>query len=97
MKHNPRYVRVPPRLGLPFDVWTSTRLSAYLQATTGTRIAPGWLRVLLHRERFACGRPKHTLDHLQDAAEVAACVDALQAAGGKGGCQPPPLRAALPG
>jgi transposase len=34
----------PPALGLPFDVWTSDRLSAYLAQTTGVRIAPGWLR-----------------------------------------------------
>src|SRR5688500_2851304 len=75
----------PRSLGLPFDVWTSARLSAYLVAQTGVRIAPGWLRVLLHRQRFACGRPKHTLDHLQDPAEVAACEARLQAAGEKGG------------
>ena len=42
-------VETPPRtLGLPFDVWTSSRLSAYLTQQTGVRIAPGWLRVLLH-------------------------------------------------
>ena len=52
-------VETPPRtLGLPFDVWTSARLSAYLAQQTGIRIAPGWLRVLLHRQRFACGRPQ---------------------------------------
>ena len=79
-------VETPPRtLGLAFDVWTSNRLSAHLEATTGVRVAPGWLRVLLHRARFACGRPKHTLKHRQDPAEVAACEQALQAAGGKGG------------
>ena len=79
-------VATPPRaLGLPFDVWSSRRLSAYLREQTGVRIAPGWLRVLLHRRRFACGRPKHTLDHLQDPEEVAACAAALQAAGEKGG------------
>ena len=78
-------VQTPPRsLGLPFDVWSSRRLSAYLTVQTGTRIAPGWLRVLLHRERFACGRPKHTLRHLQDPEEVVACADRLQAAGEKG-------------
>jgi transposase len=43
-------VQTPPRdLGLPFDVWTSTRLRAYLAQTTGVRIPPGWLRVLLAR------------------------------------------------
>jgi transposase len=89
-------VQRPPRsLGLPFDVWSSRRLSAYLAEQTGIRIAPGWLRVLLHRERFACGRPKHTLDHLQDPEEVAACEDRLQAAGEKGGGGPGALRVAL--
>jgi transposase len=87
----------PRALGLPFDVWTSARLSAYLEATTGTRIAAGWLRVLLHRQRFACGRPKHTLDHLQDPAEVAACERALAAAGGKGGGPTGAVRVALRG
>jgi len=75
----------PPALGLPFDVWTSPRLAAYLAERTGVRIAPGWLRALLARQRFACGRPKHTLGHLQDPAEVAACEEALAAAGEKGG------------
>jgi transposase len=78
-------VETPPRtLGLPFDVWTSSRLSAFLCQQTGVRIAPGWLRVVLHRQRFACGRPKHTLDHLQDPADVATCEEALRVAGGKG-------------
>jgi transposase len=78
-------VETPPRsLGLPFDVWSSRRLSTYLAEQTSIRIAPGWLRVLLHRQHFACGRPKHTLDHLQDPAEVAACQARLQAAGEKG-------------
>ena len=86
----------PPRtLGLPFDVWTSRRLSAYLAEQTGVRLAPGWLRVLLHRQRFACGRPKHTLDHLQDPAEVAACEDALRAAGEKGAPGAGAVRVAL--
>ena len=75
----------PPRtLGFPFDVWTSRRLSAYLIQQTGVRIAPGWLRVLLTRQHFAGGRPKHTLEHLQDPDEVAACAEALRLAGGKG-------------
>lgn len=74
----------PRTLGLPFDVWTSGRLSAYLAQQTGTRIAPGWLRVLLHQHRFVCGRPKHTLAHLQDPDEVAACQEALRLAGEKG-------------
>ena len=87
----------PPSLGLPFDVWTSARVSAYLAETTGVRIAPGWLRVLLARRRFACGRPKHTLKHLQDEAEVAACEHALAAAEKKGGPGSGAVRAAPPG
>jgi transposase len=87
----------PRTLGQRFDVWTSARLSAYLAEATGTRIAPGWLRVLLHRQRFANGRPKHSVAHLQDDAEVAACVDRLRAVGGKGEGQPGDLRTALCG
>ena len=75
----------PPVLGLPFDVWTSPRLSAYLAETTGVRIAPGWLRALLARRRFACGRPKHSLRHLRDPEEVALCEAELAAVGEKGG------------
>jgi transposase len=79
-------VTTPPRdLGLPIDVWTSPQLSAYLADETGVTIAPGWLRVLLARQRFVCGRPKHTLDHLQDADEVARCEAELAQVGGKGG------------
>jgi transposase len=86
----------PPRdLGQPFDVWTSARLSAYLAEATGTRIAPGWLRVLLHRQRFANGRPKLSVAHLRDPEEVAACADRLQAVGGKGERRPGPLRTPL--
>jgi transposase len=70
----------PRKLGLGFDVWTSERLGAYLARTTGTRIAPGWLRVLLGGKRFACGRPKHTLSHLRDPEEVAACEAELEEA-----------------
>jgi transposase len=91
-------VETPPRsLGLPFDVWTSRRLSAYLVAQTGTRIAPGWVRVLLHRQHVACGQPKHTLGHLQDPAEVVACEAALQAAGEKGAGGSGAVRTALRG
>jgi len=75
----------PRALGLPFDVWTSPRLSAYLAEQTGVRLAPGWLRAILARRRFACGRPKHTLDHLQDPDEVAACEAELAAVGEQGG------------
>ncbi len=87
----------PPTPGLPFDVWTSDRLSVYLGQTTGVRIAPGWLRALLARRDFVCGRPKHTLKHLQDPAEVAACQAELAAAGERGGGRAGPLRTPLGG
>lgn len=78
-------VETPPRvLGLLFDAWTSPRLSAYLAETTGVRIAPGWVRVLLARQRFRTGRPKHTLGHLQDPVARAVCEEVLQAVGEKG-------------
>lgn len=87
-----RAVETPPRgLGLGFDVWTSSRLSAYLAETTGVRIAPGWLRALLGRRGFVSGRPKHTLKHLQDPDEVAACKAELAAAGEKGGRRAGPV------
>ncbi len=60
----------PPTVGLPCDVWTSARLSAYLAEQTGVRLAPGWVRALLSRQDCACGRPKHTLDQLQDPTDV---------------------------
>ena len=87
----------PRDLGLSVDVWTSARLSAYLAKTTGTAIAPGWLRVLLGRQRFACGRPKHSVAHLQDADEVAACEARLAKAEKKGAAGAPPLRTPLRG
>jgi transposase len=87
----------PRDLDLPFDVWTSDRLSAYLAETTGVRIAPGWVRVLLRRQEFVTGRPKHTLTHLQDAAEIAAFEQELAAVGEKGGRRARALRAASPG
>ena len=69
-----RAADAPPRtLGLGFDVWTAARLSAYLAEATGIAIAPGWLRTLLGRRAFVCGRPKHTLGHLQDAAAERTC------------------------
>jgi transposase len=74
----------PRAVGVAVDVWTSARLSAYLAQQTGTTIAPGWVRVLLHRQRFACGRPKHSVAHLQDPDEVATCEAALAAAEKKG-------------
>lgn len=85
---------LPPTLGWPFDVWTSARLSAYLARQTGTRIAAGWLRGLLTQHRFARGRPKHSVQHLQDPAEVARCEAALAAAGKKGGPVSKALRTA---
>lgn len=93
-----RAVETPPRsLGLLFDTWTSPRLSVYLAETTGVRIAPGWIRALLARQRFRAGRPKHTLGHLQDPATRTACEEALRAVGEKGGSGRGPVRVALPG
>ena len=93
-----RAVETPPRLlGLLFDAWTSPRLSAYLAETTGVRIAPGWVRALLARQRFRTGRPKHTLGHLQDPVARAACEEVLRAVGEKGGRGRGRVRAALPG
>jgi transposase len=72
----------PGAVGLPFDVWTAARLSAYLAEETGVSVAPGWVRTLLGRRAFACGRPKHTVRHLRDAAAEAACRAELAAVGG---------------
>jgi transposase len=77
--------RDPRALGLPFDAWTSARLSAALAEATGVRIAPSWLRTLLIQHRFRCGRPKHTLDHLRDPDAVAACAAEITEAEKKGG------------
>ena len=85
----------PRALGLAFDVWTSDRLVAYLERETGVRVAPGWLRALLARWEWACGRPKHTLKHLQDPAAVAACEAELADAAGKSGGLAGAVRAAL--
>ena len=75
----------PRTLGRPFDVGTSARLSAYLAETTGVRIAPSWLRALLGRWDYVCGRPKHTLQHWQEPEAVAACGEELATAAGKSG------------
>lgn len=75
----------PRALGLSYDHWTSARLSAYLAEQTQVVIAPSWVRSLLKRQEFVTGRPKHTLDHLQDPAEVAACEGALAEAEKKDG------------
>ncbi len=67
-------IQTKPRdLGLGFDVWTSARLSAYLEESTGVKLSSGWLRALLSARRFRCGRPKHTLNHLEDPEDVARC------------------------
>jgi len=87
----------PPALGLPFDAWTSVRLSAYLAETTGVRIAPGWVRALLARRRYRTGRPKHTLGHLQDPAARTACEHELQEVGENGGGGHRYVRVPLPG
>lgn len=87
----------PSELNLPFDVWTSDRLSAYLAETTGVRIAPGWVRALLSRQDFITGRPKHTLKHLQDAAEITAFEQELAEVGKKAGRRSRPLRTASSG
>ena len=78
----------PRELDLPFDVWTSARLSAYLAEQTGVRLAPGWIRALLSQQDFVCGRPKHTLDHLQDPADVERFVTEVTAVGEKGRVRP---------
>ncbi len=81
-----RAVETSPReLGLGFDVWTSARLATYLAEQTGVSVSAGWLRALLNQQEFVSGRPKHTLKHLQDPAEVAACKEQLAAAEKNGG------------
>jgi transposase len=75
----------PRTLGLGFDVWTSERLSAYLAEQTSIRLSPGWLRVLLAQCDWVSGRPKLSVRHLRQDAEVAACEAALEAAEKNGG------------
>jgi transposase len=88
-------VETPPRtLELGFDVWTSARLASYLAEQTGVRLSAAWVRALLTQHEFVSGRPKHTLKHLQDADEVAACQEHLTAAEKKGGRGARPLRTA---
>jgi transposase len=73
-------VSTPPReLGLGFDAWTSARLARYLAEQTGVHLSDGWVRALLGELDFSCGRPKHTLHHLQDPEEVTACEATLAA------------------
>jgi len=87
----------PQQLGLACDVWTSERLSAYLAQQTGVQISPGWLRALLAARGWVCGRPKHTLKHLQQPAAVAASRAELEAVGENGAGRAGALRAAFPG
>lgn len=61
-------------------MWTSERLCSYLSRTSEIEISSGWLRALLARRRFACGRAKHTLKHLRDPEEVVACEAELEEA-----------------
>lgn len=89
--------RSPRTVGLDVDVWTAARLSSYLATQTGRQIAPGWLRAVLAQERFVCGRPKHTLHHLQDREAVAASVAELAALGEKGGSRARAVRTASRG
>lgn len=78
----------PRSLGFDFDVWTSARLSRYLEDTTGIHIAPGWVRALLMQLDFVSGRPKHTLGHLQDPVAVAASAAEIATAEKKRGGSP---------
>jgi transposase len=77
-------VETPPAtLGMAFDVWTSARLAAYLEQQTGVRLSAAWVRAVLHQRGWVCGRPKHTLTHLQNATAVAASRAELAAVGKK--------------
>ncbi len=73
----------PPARALPFGVWTSARLAAYLADQTGVRRAPGWRRAPRTRRRFARGRPKHALGHPRDPEAVAACEQTPAEVGGR--------------
>jgi transposase len=74
----------PRDLHQPFDVWTSSRLRAYLAETTTVRISPGWVPALVHQHGFAHGRPKHSLAPRQDGDEIAVCQRQLAEVGEKG-------------
>jgi transposase len=88
-------VSTPPReLGLGFDAWTSARLARYLAEQTGVQLSDGWVRALLGELDFVCGRPKHTLHHLQDHEEVAACEEQLAAVHKRGERAPGAVRIA---
>jgi transposase len=87
----------PAALGLPYAVWTSARLTAYLAERTGVQLAPSWLRTLLKRRDYVHGRPKHPRNHLQDPVATAACADLLAVVEKQGGGGAGALRTALPG
>src|SRR5262245_19753429 len=87
----------PHELSLAFDVWTSERLALYLEQQTGVHLSPGWLRAVLAQRGWVCGRPKHTLKHLQSPAAVAASRAEREALGEKGGSRAGAVRTALPG
>ncbi len=62
-------------------MWTSERLSAYLLgADGGGEDSPRLVAGATGGMRFACGGPKHTLSHLRDPEEVAACEAELEEA-----------------
>ncbi len=92
----------PSALGVPFDVWTSERLSVYLEQQTGVPICSGGLRARLAQRGWVGGRPKHTLKHLHDPAAVAASraelaeLAELAVMGEKGAGRARARRAALP-
>jgi transposase len=91
-------LETPPRtLGLACDVWTSERLSAYLEQQTGVHIGAGWLRALLAQHGWVSGRPKHTLKHLLNPVAVAASRAELGAVGEKGAGGAGAVRTALSG
>lgn len=54
-------LRGPLAYGYVQTLWSVARLGTHLQNRTGIRLCPDWLRRLMHREGFSCGRPAHTL------------------------------------
>ena len=79
-------VETPPRsLGLPFDVWTSGRLSAYLWRRPGCASPRAGCACCCTGSASPAAGPNTPSTHLQDPAEVAACEEALRVAGEKGG------------
>lgn len=51
----------PLAYGYVHSVWSIARLGAHLENRTGVRFCRDWLRRLVHRAGFSCGRPAHTL------------------------------------